>query len=157
MSGRHGGSCQTLRSFFLRHDLSYRTHRRGILHEPFYLTTRNSVQWSREYSLSRKIFVGGKYKNYRETILVRVSFDIIGSVTNLYIGYLNAYSTSALRKLCILSRDRICVFRLVLTINSDCLSKQHQPVGLCSGTIMCFLWGTDCICVFRMVLAVSSD
>jgi hypothetical protein len=27
------------------------------------------------------------------------------------------------------------VFRLVLTINSECFPKQHQPVWLCSGEV----------------------
>jgi molecular chaperone DnaK len=31
------------------------------------------------------------------------------------------------------------MFRMVLTINSDCFPKQHYPVGLCSGDVMCFL------------------
>jgi hypothetical protein len=33
----------------------------------------------------------------------------------------------------------ICVFRTVLTINSDCFPKQHYLVGLCSGDVMCLL------------------
>jgi hypothetical protein len=33
----------------------------------------------------------------------------------------------------------ICVFRVVLTINSHCFPKQHQPPGHCSGEVMCFL------------------
>jgi hypothetical protein len=27
----------------------------------------------------------------------------------------------------------VCMFRVVLTINSVCFPEQHQPVGLCSG------------------------
>jgi hypothetical protein len=46
-------------------------------------------------------------------------------------------------KLCILPTQCICVFRMVVTINSDFYPKQHQPVGLCSGDVMCFLWGTN--------------
>jgi hypothetical protein len=37
----------------------------------------------------------------------------------------------------------ICMSRMVLRINSNCLPTQHWPVGLCSGDIMCFLWGTN--------------
>jgi hypothetical protein len=62
----------------------------------------------------------------------------------------------------------ICVFRMILTINSDYFPKQHYPVGLCSGDVMCFLWGTNwiyiyCILptqriyVFRMILTINSD
>jgi hypothetical protein len=32
----------------------------------------------------------------------------------------------------------ICVFRMALTINSDCFPKQLKPVGLCRGDVMCF-------------------
>jgi hypothetical protein len=46
-------------------------------------------------------------------------------------------------KLCILPTQCICVFRMVLTMNSDCFLKQHFPVGLCSGDVMCFLWNTN--------------
>jgi hypothetical protein len=68
-------------------------------------------------------------------------------------------------KLWILPTKCICVFRMVLTINSDCFPKQHYPVGLCSGDVMHLLWGTNwiliyiiwkCICVFRMVLTINS-
>jgi hypothetical protein len=45
---------------------------------------------------------------------------------------------------------------MVLTINSDCFPKQHYPAGLCSGDIMCFLWGTNWICVFCVVLTIKS-
>jgi hypothetical protein len=34
----------------------------------------------------------------------------------------------------------ICVFHTILTVNNDCFPKQHEPVGLCSGDIVCFLW-----------------
>jgi hypothetical protein len=34
-------------------------------------------------------------------------------------------------KLSILPPHSIYVFRMVLTINSDCFAEQHQPVGLC--------------------------
>jgi hypothetical protein len=30
----------------------------------------------------------------------------------------------------------ICVFRVVLTVNSDCFPKQHYPVGICNGDVM---------------------
>jgi hypothetical protein len=33
----------------------------------------------------------------------------------------------------------VCVLHMVLTINSDCFHKQHEPVGLCSGDVTCFL------------------
>jgi hypothetical protein len=36
-------------------------------------------------------------------------------------------------KLCILPIECICVFCMILTINSNCFPKQHQPDDLCSG------------------------
>jgi hypothetical protein len=47
-----------------------------------------------------------------------------------------------------LSTQCICVFRMVLTINSDCFHEHHWPVDLCSGDVMCFLWGTDWIAIY---------
>jgi hypothetical protein len=57
---------------------------------------------------------------------------------------------------------------MILTTNSDYFPKQHQPAGLCSGDVMCFLWGTNwiyiycilptqCIYVFRMIPTINSD
>jgi hypothetical protein len=40
---------------------------------------------------------------------------------------------------CILPTQCICVFRMILTINSDYFPNQHYPVGLCSGDVMRFL------------------
>jgi hypothetical protein len=40
---------------------------------------------------------------------------------------------------CILPTECVCVFHMVLTINSDCFHKRHEPVGLCSGDGTCFL------------------
>jgi hypothetical protein len=40
---------------------------------------------------------------------------------------------------CILSTQCVCVLHMVLTINSDCFHKRHEPVGLCSGDVTCFL------------------
>jgi hypothetical protein len=42
-------------------------------------------------------------------------------------------------KLYILRTQCICVYRMVLTTNSDCFPKQHYPVGLCTGEVMCLL------------------
>jgi hypothetical protein len=39
---------------------------------------------------------------------------------------------------CVLHAERIYVFHIVLTVNSDCL-----PVELCNGDVMCFLRGTN--------------
>jgi hypothetical protein len=39
----------------------------------------------------------------------------------------------------------ICVFRMILWINIDYFHKQHQPVDLCNGGVLCFLCGTDWI------------
>jgi hypothetical protein len=44
----------------------------------------------------------------------------------------------------------ICVFRMVLTVNSDCFPKHHYPVWLCSGEVMCFLWGTNLILIYYL-------
>jgi hypothetical protein len=33
----------------------------------------------------------------------------------------------------------VCVLHMVLTINSDCFHKRHEPVGLCSGEVTCSL------------------
>jgi hypothetical protein len=33
----------------------------------------------------------------------------------------------------------VCVLHMVLTINSDCFHKRHEPAGLCSGDVTCFL------------------
>jgi hypothetical protein len=43
----------------------------------------------------------------------------------------------------ILPTKCICVFRMVLTINSESFPKHHYPVWLCSGDIICFLWGAN--------------
>jgi hypothetical protein len=48
-------------------------------------------------------------------------------------------------KLCILPTQCTCVFRMVLTIKSDCFPKRHWPARLCSGDVICFLWGTNWI------------
>jgi hypothetical protein len=40
---------------------------------------------------------------------------------------------------CILPTQCVCVLHMALKINSDCLHKRHEPVGLCSGDITCFL------------------
>jgi hypothetical protein len=34
-------------------------------------------------------------------------------------------------------------FSMILTVNSDYLLKQRQPVDLCNGEVWCFLCGTD--------------
>jgi hypothetical protein len=34
---------------------------------------------------------------------------------------------------------------MILTVNSDYFFKQHQPVDLNNGEVLCFLCGTDCI------------
>jgi hypothetical protein len=44
-------------------------------------------------------------------------------------------------QLWILRTECICAFRMVLTINCDFLPKQHLPVGIRSGNVMCFLRG----------------
>jgi hypothetical protein len=44
---------------------------------------------------------------------------------------------------CILPTQCVCVLHMVLTINSDSFHKRHEPVGLCSGDVTCFLWGTN--------------
>jgi hypothetical protein len=53
-------------------------------------------------------------------------------------------------KLCILPTQCICVFRMVLTINSHSFRKQHEQVALCSGDVVCFLWGTNWICIYYL-------
>jgi hypothetical protein len=42
----------------------------------------------------------------------------------------------------ILPTECLCVFRMVLTINSDRFPKQHKEVDLCSREVIGFLWGT---------------
>jgi hypothetical protein len=41
------------------------------------------------------------------------------------------------------------VFRMVLTINSDCFPTLHQPVVLTSEDVMCFLWGKNWIPIYH--------
>jgi hypothetical protein len=48
-------------------------------------------------------------------------------------------------KLCIPPTECICMLRMVLTINCNCFTKQNSLVDLCSGDVICFLWGTDFI------------
>jgi hypothetical protein len=36
---------------------------------------------------------------------------------------------------CILPTQCVCVLHTVLTINSDCFHKRHEPLGLCSGDV----------------------
>jgi hypothetical protein len=56
--------------------------------------------------------------------------------------------TTHIQKLRILSTESICLFRVVLPINSDHFREQHEPTGLCSSDVMCFLWGTNWICIY---------
>jgi hypothetical protein len=42
-----------------------------------------------------------------------------------------------------MSKDCIYFFRMILRLNSDYFPKQHQPVDLCNGEVLCFLCGTD--------------
>jgi hypothetical protein len=44
-----------------------------------------------------------------------------------------------------------------LTINSDYFPKQNEPVGLCSGDVMCFLWGTDWFSNYHIVVYGIND
>jgi hypothetical protein len=53
-------------------------------------------------------------------------------------------------KCCILLTESVCVFRRFLTINSESFPKQHLPVGLCGGDVMCFLWGTNWTCTYYL-------
>jgi hypothetical protein len=39
-------------------------------------------------------------------------------------------------------------FRMILTVNSDCFPKQHEPAGLCSGDVISFLWGTNWVHIY---------
>jgi hypothetical protein len=50
---------------------------------------------------------------------VKNSFNLWSLVVNIYTICFNTL------KLCILPTECICVFRMVLTINSDCFPKQH--------------------------------
>jgi hypothetical protein len=50
-------------------------------------------------------------------------------------------------KLCFLPTEYICVFYMVLKINSDYFSKQ-----ICCGDVMCFLWGTNWINIIYLGL-----
>lgn len=42
------------------------------------------------------------------------------------------------------------VFRMVLTINSHCSSKQHLQAGLWSWDVMCFRWSMNWICIYYL-------
>jgi hypothetical protein len=59
------------------------------------------------------------------------------TVVIICITYLNIQKLHSLPTQC------IYMFRMILTINSDYFLKQDYPSGLCSGEVMCFLWGTD--------------
>jgi hypothetical protein len=50
----------------------------------------------------------------------------------------------------ILLKESVCLFRIVLTINSDCSPKQHSPAVLCSGDVTCFMWGTNWIFICKI-------
>jgi hypothetical protein len=39
----------------------------------------------------------------------------------------------------------LCLFRMILTVNSDYFLKQRYPVDLCNGEVRCLLRGTDWI------------
>jgi hypothetical protein len=39
---------------------------------------------------------------------------------------------------CILPTECVSVLHMVLTINSDCFHKRHEPVGSCSGDVTCY-------------------
>jgi hypothetical protein len=57
-------------------------------------------------------------------------------------------------EICILPTKCICVFHVVLTRNSDCFPKQHWLAGLCSGDVMCFLWGTNWIYTYYLLYTI---
>jgi hypothetical protein len=59
---------------------------------------------------------------------------------------LNSYVQS----LCILYTQCVYMFHMILTINSDYFPKQNQTFGLCSGHVMCFLWGTNWILIYKV-------
>jgi hypothetical protein len=44
----------------------------------------------------------------------------------------------------------ICVFHMVLTINSDCFPKHHELVGIWNGDVTCFLCGTNCSFIYYL-------
>jgi hypothetical protein len=71
----------------------------------------------------------------------------IHSPIRLYVVVLNLLKHSGyymhMLEHCILPTQCVCVLHMVLTINSDCFQKRHEPVGLRSGDITCFLWGTN--------------
>jgi hypothetical protein len=53
------------------------------------------------------------------------------------------YNTSfSILKQCIQPTECLCVFRMIMTINSYGFSEQRQPVGLCSRGVTCVLRGT---------------
>jgi hypothetical protein len=39
----------------------------------------------------------------------------------------------------------ICGVNMILDANNDYFLKQHRPVDLCNGEVLCFLYGTDWI------------
>jgi hypothetical protein len=52
-------------------------------------------------------------------------------------------SLYATLKLFILAAEYICVFRTILTINTNCFTRQQQTVDLCIRNVICFLWGAN--------------
>jgi hypothetical protein len=53
-------------------------------------------------------------------------------------------------KLCILPTECLYVFDIILPANSDCFRKEHQEAGLCTGDVMCLLWGKNWNCVYYL-------
>jgi hypothetical protein len=88
----------------------------------------SSVDWIMMYRLMKAIL------NTRFRVLRSVNINPLKPNTlTFYILPTHTYSTS--------------VFRMVLTINSNCFPKQHEPFGLCSGDNVSCEVRTELYCV----------
>jgi hypothetical protein len=49
------------------------------------------------------------------------------------------YPSFSIEKLCDLLTECVCVFHMILTINTNCFLKQLYPNHLCKGDALCLL------------------
>jgi hypothetical protein len=85
-------------------------------------------------------------KNNIRTLLILFFREVLRSlITNFNMLTLQnpaptIYTTFCNRQqLSALSTEYICVFHMILPLNSDYFHKQHKPFDLCTGDTLCFL------------------
>jgi hypothetical protein len=92
----------------------------------FYRLHLNSLMWRFYYTQVRYYL---RFVEFNKTTLQSIVVIICTMCSNV-----QQHSAHA---------NCVYVFRMVLTVNND-------PAGLCSGDVMCSLWGTNWICIYYL-------